>query len=170
MISCLQVFAAPHPVTASSQITDPEKKHSYSIFGFLLSTNGTVWKPNYPLTHGAQPEFRFDNQLSPNKSSFVTVNIDELEKTSSLENYGKKWIKDYNQFGFEVLGSKSLEMGGGPALMFDLYQKEKGKQQRQVIFQNNRKIVLITCTDNKEDFSKSLANCNELIKSFSWLK
>lgn len=169
LFSSLQVFAAPHPVTSTSVLTDPENGLFFHGFGFRLKNLGSDWKPTVP---GTSPNFnvvRFEpRQDGSVNGPELSIRTDRLQEDKSLESYSRRWIRDYASYGFDVLGTKPLQMGGGKALLIDLVQKNKNKQLRQVIFEKDRRIAVMTCLDQSERFEKSLESCNRIIRQFEW--
>ena len=151
----------------SSALTDSKKGLSFLHKGFYLSTEGTSWKPV-----GANEEKFFDSMrfADPNKISegSLSVRLDTLSKDVSLETYTRRWMRDYPNYGFEILKAQTITLEQNPALIVDLQSRSKAKQIRQAIFQKNNKLVIFTCLDKREDFNKSIQDCNQIIKSFRW--
>lgn len=168
--SSLVSFAAPFPVTSSSVLTDPAFGLFYRGHGFSLKTSGSEWI----LTPDDQLSSQASYNYKPKANSFsqqarLSLKIDQISSKQNLDVYAKKWMKEYSQFGFEILGTKSLKMGGGNALLVDLFQKSKDQQVRQLIFHKGNKIVVMTCSDERTHFKKTLPQCNQLMSSFNWL-
>lgn len=161
--------AAPYPATSTSILTDPEKGYSFLSFGFKISTAQTSWKPQYEESTGIFPEIRFEPKAAINTKATMALRMDELSDNTNLTTYARKWMREYPQYGLEVLGTKSLKLGGGNSLIIDLFQKTKGKQLRQVVFQKNKKLVILTCQDQQTQFNNTLNSCNQIIRSFEWI-
>lgn len=161
-------YSAPHPVTASSVLTDPAKGLFFHGFGFRLKSLGSDWKPVVPGTSSFDV-VRFEPRLEdPKDGPELSIRTDRLKEDKSLEAYSRRWVRDYSSYGFEVLGTKPLQLGGGKALLIDLIHKNKKRQIRQVIFENDGRIAVMTCLDQTERFRKALESCNQMIRQFEW--
>ena len=138
----LSAHSSPFPALGSSALVAPEKGLFYISKGFNLS----------------------------NPDSLVKVKTDTLKNNLSLEDYAKKWMKDYSQYGFDLLGSRSFKENEARGIVVDLYHKKTQTQMRQTIFLKEKNVVILTCINEKSEFAKILAQCNQTIKSFSWTK
>lgn len=166
----LRLMAAPFPVTSSSILTDPSFGLFYKPHGFSLKSAGTDWVLNPEASKSIFQSYKYKpKENSFSKLAELTLRIDQISSQQNLENYAKKWMRDYPQFGFEILGTKSMKMGGSNALLVDLYQRNKNQQLRQLILQKESKIVIMTCADQMDNFKKTLVQCNQMMNSFSWV-
>jgi hypothetical protein len=162
-------FAAPHPATSTSVLTDPAKGLFFHGFGFRLKSLGGDWKPTVPGTTSNFNVVRFEpREDSSGAAPELSIRTDRLQEDKSLESYSRRWIRDYASYGFDVLGTRPLQMGGGKALLIDLVQKTKNRQLRQVIFEKDRRIAVMTCLDQTDRFDKALESCNRMIRQFEW--
>lgn len=100
----------------------------------------------------------------------LTVRVDDLRTNMALKSYVKKWMKDYGRFGFEVLTAKQIKVSQNQAFLLDILSRETNKQLRQLVFLRERTAVILTCRDHKASFSKTVADCNEIAKTFEWIK
>lgn len=164
------VSAAPHPVTTSSILTDPEKGQSFRGFGFKLALNASSWIPLQKENEGLFAEVQFQNKKDIVSQAQISLRMDNLMKLQNIETYAKKWMRDYPHYGFEVLGTKTFAQSGGQGLVVDLYHRQNNKQLRQVILLKEKKVAIFTCSDQKSKFAATLSDCNQLVKSFSWLE
>lgn len=132
--------------------------------GFSLQTSGTSWNldPN-------QPENGEWLYLQKGRGAQLRVQNESLRTELSLEAYAKRWMRDYASYGFEVLGTKPFANEEARGLVVDLLHRGTEKQVRQAVFLKNKKAVILTCSDSQKSFSQSLPDCNQMIKSFSWL-
>ncbi len=168
---CFKTFAAPHPVTSSSLLTDPEKGQSFRGFGFKMAFSGSAWRPLHKESEGLFAEIQFQNKNSISDKSLaqISLRMDDLSKNQRIETYAKKWMRDYPHYGFEVLGTKTFAHSGGQGLVVDLFHRQNNKQLRQVILLKDKKVAIFTCSDTKLKFPEILIECNHLVKGFSWL-
>lgn len=164
----VQTLAAPHPATSSSALTDPAKGLYFLHKGFTLKTEGTDWVPVASSEQSILDTVRFGAR---NKSKgTLSIRTDKVGKTASLELYTRKWMRDYPNYGFEVISAKNFNLNGSPALVVDMLSRSKNKQIRQVVLKYEDRVAIMTCLDDKDSFSESLKNCNQIMKSFSWIK
>ena len=103
-----------------------------------------------------------------NEKGSLSIRTDKVAKTASLELYTRKWMRDYPNYGFEVISAKNFSLNGNPALVVDMLSRSKNKQIRQVILKKDDRVAVMTCLDDRTTFNKALSNCNQIIKSFSW--
>ncbi len=163
--------AAPHPVTTSSTLTDPEKGQSFRGFGFKLALEKSHWRPLQKDSEGLFAEVQFQNKDSKDEATKaqISLRMDDLTKTQNIETYAKKWMRDYPHYGFEVLGTKTFAHSGGQGLVVDLFHRQNNKQLRQVILLKDKKVAIFTCSHEKIKFNEILTECNQLVRGFSWL-
>lgn len=164
--------ASPTPGQGSSLLADKEQGYFLNSLGFTLKTTGTHWNlesvSNDPSVQTPRLVYRDD------ADALMSVHSDKLASELSLESYAKKWIRDYNHYGFEVLGSKAFTLGNNKKTEFtrgfvvDLIHKKISRQMRQVIFLKTKNVVILTCQNKKDQFSQTLADCNQIAKSFEW--
>lgn len=159
-------LAAPHPATSSSALTNPEKGLYFLHKGFTLKTEGTTWIPVASSEKSILDTVRFASK--ENGSGTLSIRTDKVAKSASLDLYTRKWMRDYPNYGFEVISAKKFELNGSPALVVDMLSRAKNKQIRQVILKKEDRVAIMTCLDNKATFSQSLQNCNQIMKSFAW--
>ncbi len=135
--------------------------------GFTLKTEGTTWVPVADNHESFVDAVRFAPKDSQMTGS-LSVRTDKMASNVSLETYAKKFMRDYPNYGFDVLGSKTVAINQSMGLVVDMIQKTKNKQLRQVILKRNSQVAIITCLDDKEYFLKTIVSCNQIIKSFEW--
>lgn len=157
---------APYPATSTSAFTAPEKGLYFLHKGFNLKTEGTDWVPVASSEKSLLDTVRFGPKGE--KDGSLSVRTDKVSKEASLELYTRKWMRDYPSYGFEVVSAKNFTLNGSPALVVDMLSRAKNKQIRQVILKNEDRVAILTCLANKATFSKTLVNCNQIMKSFSW--
>ena len=100
----------------------------------------------------------------------LTVRVDDMRVIQPLKSYVKKWMKDYTRFGFEVLTAKPIKVGENQAFLLDIVSRETQKQLRQVVFVREKVAVILTCRDGRDSFAKTVQDCNEIVKTFEWVK
>ncbi|PIS09753.1 MAG: hypothetical protein COT73_13000 [Bdellovibrio sp. CG10_big_fil_rev_8_21_14_0_10_47_8] len=171
-------YASPMPATGSSALVAPQNGLFLAIRGFELKTEKTNWIFATPKT------VKFQNQDSDNKEPWTDLELrmikpdvatasffvktDVLKADLSLENYAKRWMKDYPQYGFEILGTRAFSQNSTRGLLIDLFHRKSNEQVRQVLFLKDRQAVIMTCKDTKTSFNKTLSDCNQVVKSFAW--
>jgi len=164
-----QAPAAPFPVTSSSVLTDPSFGLFYRSHGFSLKSVGSDWILQPPDNNSSAQGYQYKIKDRTAQQAQFSLKMDHISAKQNLDGYAKKWMREYPQFGFEVLGTKPLKMGGGNALLIDLFQKNKNQQLRQLILQKNSKIVIMTCSDEMKNFKKTITQCNQMMSNFNWL-
>lgn len=159
--------AAPYPATSTSALTAPEKGLYFLHKGFTLKTEGSDWVPVNGPEDSLLETVRFADR-DRSKTGSLSIRVDKVAKNASLELYTRKWMRDYPNYGFEVISAKNFQLGGSPALVVDMLSRGKNKQIRQVVSKNDDQVAVLTCLDDKSRFNESLKQCNQIMKSFSW--
>ncbi|MGE3758376.1 MAG: hypothetical protein AB7H97_11500 [Pseudobdellovibrionaceae bacterium] len=140
-----------------------------SSYGFTVKSEGTDWK----LVEKGPPESLNEARYLPNKKNpeaSLSIRVDVLKDPMSLEQYAKKWIRDYPGYGFTVLGNKTFSNHGFPGYVVDLVHTKKQKQIRQILYSKGRQAVILTCADDQKSFKETIKACNTIARSFQWIK
>lgn len=166
VLSLQTALAAPHPATSTSALTSPDKGYYFQFRGFNLKTTGTTWV-GLNSSESVLDTIKLGPPNSQSEGS-LSVRTDKLAKNADLELYTRKWMRDYPSYGFEVLATKNLSLNNQPALLVDMLSRAKNKQIRQVILKRGDTVAVMTCMDQRESFDKTLAQCNQIMKTFSW--
>jgi hypothetical protein len=172
LLSCSVSLASPFPGTASSALVSPESGLFYTLRGFHLKAqaNWILENSDSKETADASHEFSVFYIHPDFKNARLSVQTDTLKSDTTLETYTKKWMKDYSNYGFDVLGAKTFQTVNAKGLVVDLHHKKKETQLRQVIFLKDKTAVILTCLDQTKTFAKSLVGCNQLVRSFQWTR
>lgn len=167
----LSAFAAPIPVTSSSQYIQPELGMFRSPHGFSIHAGKTTWLHHAPSRSNPYIATIYRAPKVENGvQAALTVRLDKLEKKISLKRYAKKWLRDYPRFGIDVLSNKKVKVGEYSAYLIDMIDRDSAKQLRQVLFLKNNRVAILTCRDHKKTFRRSLKACNKIIRNFEWNK
>lgn len=168
-LSAFVAAAAPYPATSSSILTSPERGLAFLQKGFLVKTAGTEWVPVNPEkgSESLLDTIRFEPKDAKQTGS-LSIRTDKILSTASLELYAKKFMRDYPNYGFDVLSSKPVKLNENSGLLVDMVSRTKNKQLRQLILKQNNQVAILTCLDEKENFNKTLSSCNQIMKSFEW--
>lgn len=162
-------FAAPIPGTSSSTLVSQKPGLFYSSKGFRIDAANTAWVQAAPpkkipsLVTIYKAPLTIDGQQPA-----LTVRVDDLRKALALKAYMKKWMQDYTRFGFDVLTAKPIKINETSAFLLDILSRETKKQLRQVVFIREKTAVILTCRDQRETFSKTVQDCNQIIRTFQW--
>jgi galactitol-specific phosphotransferase system IIB component len=178
-------MASPYPGMGSSVLVDPQVGAFLTTRGYSLSTRGTSWIPiaeseNYQTDEAEgksgslsllMTSTSADTNATNTETNTATLSLrfDEILSQLKLEIYAKKWAREYAQFGFEILGSQSIQLKGRETLVIDLIQKVKSQKIRQVLIKQEKKVAIFTCRDHQNQFSKTLPTCNQVIQNFNFL-
>jgi hypothetical protein len=158
--------SAPYPITSTSLITDPEEGIFFASHGFQFNTSKLNWTIVPDNKTSIFETFKFTSKN--NNSAQLTLRKDDLGQHKSIEQYAKKWMKEYPQYGFEILATKNMLLGGGDALLIDFVHRSKGQQIRQLVLHKNKKVVIMTCLDDVKKFKSTVTDCNQMMTSFAW--
>lgn len=166
----LGAAAAPAPGMGSSILSSLKQSVFTRAQGFQVQIEDTTWKaPEVNMANNwLDGQLTFKSQTHPEAK--LNLRHEQLHRATSLENYAKKWMRDYTGYGFEILGTRGFTQDKTRGLVVDLKQNAKNQMLRQVLFIQDQKVVLFTFADTQENFSKSLSDFNNVIRSFSWEK
>lgn len=158
--------ASPHPLAGSSIVNIPQNNIAMSQLGFKLGSMPSNWvyKNNSDL-NSLSLEMGPIDEVS---KSILTMRTEKVSPKTDLEKYVRQYLRDYNQYGFEVVGLQSYKKAATPSVIVDLTQKNKLNKSRQVFFHKEGQLVLATCTDRFENFDKTLITCNRILGGFQW--
>jgi hypothetical protein len=167
----ISATAAPFPGTGTSPLVAQKPGMFYSSKGFSLNSAQTAWILSPPPKHipSLVSVYRSPTPLNGQQPA-LTVRVDEMHHAQGLRAYVKRWMKDYNRFGFEVLTAKPVHVGENQAFLLDLVSRETQKQLRQVVFVKDKTAVILTCRDSRDSFTKTVQDCNEIFKTFEWAR
>lgn len=163
-----QAYSAPHPASSSSILTNPEKGLFFERWGFRLGTQGTSWVLSEMPEEGQIWKFFPATGAPLPQTAQIHLRKDQLKMDLSPEAYAKRWIREYGHLGLEILGTKAFGQNGVRGVVIDTLERSKKIQLRQAVYLKGRTVVVLTCSDQKDSFSKTLSDCNQLIKNFSW--
>ena len=157
------VFAAPHPLTGSSIVNQPNNNLAFTQMGFKLNAVPEYWSFNKTLESSAKTL-----ELGPANKTLLSLRFENVPAKTNLEQYVRRFLRDYNQYGFSVAGLQSIQTGKVPSVIVDLNQKNKTTRSRQVFFNRQNKMVIATCSDETLKFDATLALCNRILGTFEW--
>ena len=162
----LTSFAAPLPLTGSSVFNQLQSGIVLNQLGFKVQ--------NFPVDWQLKPAPQSDvmslemGPPDPHSKTVLSFKSDTVSIKTNLENYVRHYLRDYNQYGFEVIGLQSLKQSGLNSVIVDLNQKNRATRSRQVFYKKDAKIVTATCIDDFDKFSKTILICNSIFESFQW--
>ena len=156
-------LSAPHPLTGSSIINKPYNNLAFAQMGFTLSAVPEQWIFNKSLVSASNTI-----EMGPQDKTLLSIRLENVSAKTHLEQYVRRYLRDYNQYGFEVVGLQSMTTGSVPSVIVDLRQKNKKTKSRQVFFNRQSKMIVATCSDDYANFDSTVAVCNQILGSFSW--
>ena len=160
--------AAPIPGAMNSKIAPKLGIHK-SKYGFKIMAKNTDWIQSQPPKKSRFIEAVYRSpHVKNNTRASLTVRVDRLKKKMKINQYVRRWVKEYPKYGYDVLGSKKFKRKGKTGYVIDLMNSKKKRQLRQVIFLKKQTAVLMTCRDHSSSFKGSLRDCNKIIKTFAW--
>jgi len=165
------VQAAPIPGTSTSSLVSEQPGQYWSKKGFKMNSGQTSWQQKPPPKHIESLVTVYRAPARKNgQQPALTVRVDELQRPQTLQKYVKKWMKDYARFGFDILTAKPIKLKDNQAFLLDLVSRETERQLRQVVLLKDKTSVILTCRDHRDTFAKTVLECNEIIKTFEWVK
>ena len=169
---CLPLISlsAPLPTTGSSAVNSPKWNTAFSQMGFSFKLVSDEW---VYLENPSQTRLPANQQIDMgfktlSESARLSLKTENYRGKVNLEAYAKKYLRDYNQYGFEVLSSKSIKINNIPAVVIDLIQKNKLTQSRQIFLSMDNKITIASCIDKTDYFTMTSNMCNQLINNYNW--
>lgn len=178
------IFAATHPLTGSSIINQPRNSLAFTQMGFKLESIPVNWV--YNKSGGAASTSIAASNIPSNTPSIIIQPTEPLielgtenktllsfreEKVSvktKLEQYVRQYLRDYNQYGFEITSLQSHIKSAVPSVSVDLSQKNKTTKSKQVFFHKQDKMIIATCADDIASFDQTHALCKQVLNSFKW--
>lgn len=157
----LNVKASPHPTAGSTLLNTVQNSAVFSQLGFELNKIPTEWQLQNPIETSLLA-------MGPKNKTILSFQIESTTPSTNLEKYVRQYLRDYNQYGFEVIGLQSLAKTKNNTVVVDLIQKNKTVKSRQVFYKKNSEILLATCIDNFENFDRTINTCNEVLGTLRW--
>lgn len=167
----LFTMAAPLPTTGSSILNQPKWNTAFSQMGFSFKLVSDEWvyvqNPSQELqTTNQQINMGFKTLSTTARLSLKTENY---KGKINLESYAKKYLRDYNQYGFEVTSSRVEQINHQPAVVIELTQKNKLTQSQQIFFSTDNKVTIVSCIDKLDYFSMTSKMCERLLDGYNWV-
>lgn len=157
------VIAATHPLTGSSIINNPTNSLALSQMGFSVGQVPDDWVYYKTLDDSAKAI-----EIGTDKKTLLTFRSENVAAKTQFEPFVRQYLRDYNQYGFDVVGLESIKNPLTPTIIVDLKQKNKSYKSRQVFFYKPGQIIVATCADEASQFQKTFAICNKILNSFQW--
>lgn len=159
-------LASSLPLTGSSVMNQLQNGVVLSQLGFKVQNFPSNWE----LKKNNDPEVMSLEMgpLEKKSKSILSFKTQTVSAKTDLEKYVRQYLRDYNQYGFEVTGLQSLKQTAINSVVVDLNQKNKASRSRQVFYKKDDKIVTATCIDDFESFSKTILTCNSILQTFQW--
>lgn len=161
LFAALAGFAAPHPLTGSSMINNPQNALAFAQMGFTIGDVPANWAYTKSFDSDANVI-----EIGQNQKSLLTFRLENVSAQAHLENYVRQFLRDYNQYGFEVGQLQSKNQGN--LVVVDLNQKNKATRSRQVFFKKENHVIIATCNDTTARFDQTLLICNQILNQFQW--
>ena len=136
---------------------------AFALLGFSVSGIPEFWVFNKTL-ETSLPSL----ELGLPQKTLLSFRVETVSQKIQLENYVRQYLRDYNQYGFEVTGLQSLSRNDSPSVIVDLNQRNKTSRSRQMFFLKEGKLVIATCSDDAAKFNSTVAICNNILGSFKW--
>jgi hypothetical protein len=165
--SLITANAAPHPLTGSSIVNNPTNSLAFSQMGFSVEGIPHYWIYNKAIDTKANSKTKMLEIGLPQRT-LLSFRLEVINPKATLEPYVRQYLRDYNQYGFEVAGLQSLQRNGVNFVIVDLNQKNKTTRTRQLFFHNKEKMVIATCSDDTYRFENTLKLCNSILSTFKW--
>lgn len=170
--------ASPFPLMASSIINTIQNNLVVSQMGFKIQNIPQNWviKNNFDDSSKSiimglpQNNNITESKTDPKTTASLSFRYDSISIKTNLEQHVRQFLRDYNQYGFEVINLQSNKKSKIPTVIVDLNQKNKKTRSRQVFFSQNENLIIATCLDNYDDFDKFILICNKILNDFEWTK
>lgn len=142
-------------------INNPQNALAFAQMGFTVGDVPANWAYTKSIDSDANVI-----EIGQNQKSLLTFRLENVSAQAHLENYVRQFLRDYNQYGFEVGQLQSKNQGN--LVVVDLNQKNKTTRSRQVFFKKNNHVVIATCNDVTARFDQTLLVCNQILNRFQW--
>lgn len=163
LLSAFKVFSGTHPLTGSSIVNQAENSLAFSQMGFYIHGLPVNW--NY-LKNLDNDTMKIE--LGVNNKTLLSFRLESVSDQTRLEPFVRQYLRDYNQYGFEMTSLQSNKKNITPSVIVDLNQKSKMNRSRQVFFLKNTKLIIATCADTEANYAKTLTLCNQVLGTFRW--
>lgn len=156
-------FSAPHPTTGQSLLNRLSHSPVFSQFGFRLKGNVELpW-----IMDNSDADTKEFNLLYG--SGRLNIKSEVVSAKTELDNYIKRYLKDYNHYGFNIAKIQNGSDDLTPQIILDIEQKIKKNKLKQYFILKNQHVLTITCTDDNESFERTSHLCQRFVDEISWL-
>jgi len=158
-------YASPAPGLPTSAYLQNDNQLISSNLGFYITAKNTDWS----LINQDKPSVERFAVFKPKKGNAqLSIKINKNIKQSSLKDYVNYWRQDYQRLGLSILKSQPIKINNFVGFMLDLYNEKTQIQLRQILLFKRPHAVILTCSDQKDAFTKSFKECNKILKTFAW--
>ncbi len=162
-------YASPIPGFGSAPAQQLLRNIVISELGFRIgNSQQNFWTLKIEPSSTNSNSYQF-YATNPQLSARFLINVDKFAKPITLDNYLKKWVKEYPYFGFEILQTQSFKIGGQSSYLIDLAHRKKNKQLRQFVVVKDNFAIVMTCVDEINRFKETSAQCGNLVNDFQWI-
>lgn len=166
LLFAFSASASIHPLSGSSFVNNLQSNVVFSQLGFKVSSIPKDWvAKNISDVQSESIEIGPNDPLSKTVLSFHN---EKINSKINLESYVRQHLRDYNQYGFEVIGLQNHSKSDSSSIIVDLTQKNKKTKSRQVFFQRESQLIIASCLDDFDRFEQTITICNQILGSFQW--
>ena len=149
----------------SSNVLNFESSKYFLFLKINMPISSKNWKINWETSQLDQLKL---DSVKEDKAQ-MSVHLSRVERKLSLNQYAKKWTKEYSQFGFDLMKVQNFKVNNSEMLLIDTYHPKLKKQLRQYITIKNDQVLLVGCQSGPEFFNSAVSSCEDSIKQMSWL-
>lgn len=155
--------SAVHPTTGFSTVNISNTLSFLSQFGFSVSYLPSDWK-----LQSIESTEKSQKALFAKKTAQIHFFTEIVNKNTDLEKYARRYLKDFNQFGFDLSKIEAFKAANNSKtekIILQLSQKNRKTSAHQFFIQHDKKIVVSTCIDQAENFKFTSLQCADIIKN-----
>lgn len=161
LVAINKAMALVHPAAMISDLSKPEKGYFLNRQHLQMNVDKEKWN----LIESQQPFLAVWSSVAGQ----LSLVKDDKSPNLSLKSYTKKWSRDFNLYGLEVIGNQEIKLPAGQALVLDVLDRKNQKQIRQYILSKEKTLITISCSGESKDMTTLIPECHKAIESFRWL-
>lgn len=160
----VNVWSAPHPTTGTTMINQISNGHVFSQFGFQLQGRMQIpWILEQTDSKNKEFNLVYGSGRLNLKSEVVSANL-------QLDQYIKKYLKDYSLYGFKVSKIDNQTSANEPHIILEVEKKNDSVRAKQYFYMHKQKVLIATCTDDSESFERTAHLCQRFVDEIHWLE
>lgn len=167
------IFAAPHPGIGSSILQQTDQGTLFSMFGFKNPALNKKWtlSKNQIDSESIQIDFKTSPLYTLDSSTVISFKLEKISDKVPLNLLARKYLKDYNSYGFNVKNVDPVVIPTKPnleTLRLNTVHKANSSASIQYLVRKSDQLLVMTCVGSFETQDTTSNECKTLFDNMIW--